>query len=122
MARRQGPVNFDRRKFMKMASAAGVSCAATEMFSDEYIQAETTPKGTAKGIELLQSACPYCGVGCGTLIQVQDGKVVGMVPDKKHPAITACKCGRNVAREESKDYHRNTQETCRSALLAQGKR
>ncbi len=48
MARRQGPVNFDRRKFLKRAAAAGVTCAATEMFSDEYIQAQTTPRGPAK--------------------------------------------------------------------------
>ena len=87
MARRQGPVNFDRRKFMKSAAAVGVTCAATEMFSDEYVQAQNSPSGTqAGGIKLLQSACPYCGVGCGTLIQMQDGKVVGMVPDKKHPS------------------------------------
>ena len=88
----KGPANFDRRKFMKMAAAAGVTCAATEMFSDELIQAQTTPRGTAKGMQLLQSACPYCGVGCGTLIQVQDGKVVGMVPDKKHPTNRGIQC------------------------------
>ncbi len=92
MARRQGPVNFDRRKFMKLAAAAGVSCAATDMFSDEYIQAQTTPQGTAEGVKLLQSACPYCGVGCGTLIQMQDGKVVGMVPDKRHPTNRGIQC------------------------------
>ncbi len=92
MARRQGPINFDRRQFMKRAAAAGVACAATDLFSDEYIQAQTTPQGAAKGVTLLQSACPYCGVGCGTLIQVQDGKVVGMVPDKKHPTNRGIQC------------------------------
>ena len=93
MARRQGPVNFDRRKFMKSAAAVGVTCAATEMFSDEYVQAQNSPSGTqAGGIKLLQSACPYCGVGCGTLIQMQDGKVVGMVPDKKHPSNRGIQC------------------------------
>ncbi len=93
MARRQGPVNFDRRKFMQSAAAAGVACAATEMFSEEYIQAQTTPRPNPRsGIQLLQSACPYCGVGCGTLIQVQNGKVVGMVPDKKHPTNRGIQC------------------------------
>lgn len=93
MARRQGPVNFDRRKFMKMAAAAGVTCTATEMFPDQLIQAQTTPQGTPSGgMKLLQSACPYCGVGCGTLIQMQNGKVVGMVPDKKHPTNRGIQC------------------------------
>ncbi len=100
MGRRRGPVNFNRRDFMKTAATAGVSCAATQMFSDEYIQAQTTSQGTAGGMRLLQSACPYCGVGCGTLIQVQDkmvdGKisptVIGMVPDKKHPTNRGIQC------------------------------
>ena len=77
MARRQGPVNFDRRKFMKTAAAAGVTCAATEMFPDEYIQAQNSPSGTsAGGIKLLQSACPYCGVGCTLVLHTRDDRVV----------------------------------------------
>ena len=40
----------------------------------------------------VKTACPYCGVGCGTLIQVQDGRVVGMVPDKKHPTNRGIQC------------------------------
>jgi len=94
MARRQGPVNFKRREFMKMAAAAGVTCVATDMFSDEYIQAQESPRPGAMqpGVKLIQSACPYCGVGCGTLIQVQGGKVVGMVPDKKHPTNRGIQC------------------------------
>ncbi len=94
MARRQGPVNFNRREFMEMAAAAGVTCTAPTLFGDEFIEAqESPPTGkSVAGVQLLQSACPYCGVGCGTLIQVQDGKVVGMVPDKKHPTNRGVQC------------------------------
>jgi anaerobic selenocysteine-containing dehydrogenase len=94
MARRQGPVEFNRRQFLEMAAAAGVTCAATQMFGDEFVMAQGVPglATTQTGVELLQSACPYCGVGCGTLIQVQNGKVVGMVPDKKHPTNRGIQC------------------------------
>jgi anaerobic selenocysteine-containing dehydrogenase len=94
MARRQGPVEFNRRRFMEMAAATGVVCATTRMFGDEQVVAQGMPgEGTPRpGVELLQSACPYCGVGCGTLIQVQNGKVVGMVPDKKHPTNRGIQC------------------------------
>ncbi len=93
MARRQANVEFDRRAFMKMAAAAGVTCGATEMFHDEFVEASAPPSLKPKeGVQLLQSACPYCGVGCGTLIQVQKGKVVGMVPDKKHPTNLGIQC------------------------------
>ncbi|MHC4092700.1 MAG: molybdopterin-dependent oxidoreductase [Planctomycetota bacterium] len=94
MARRQGPVNFNRREFMEMAAAAGVACAATELFGEEFVQAQQAPSELMpqSGVKLLQAACPYCGVGCGTLIQVQNGRVVGMVPDKKHPTNRGIQC------------------------------
>ena len=40
----------------------------------------------------VDSICPYCGVGCGTLIKVENGRVVGMVPDKKHPTNRGIQC------------------------------
>jgi len=93
MARQRGPINFNRREFMEMASGAGIACAATSMMSEEFVEATVAaPTVKPKGIELLQAACPYCGVGCGTLIKVQDGKVVGMVPDKKHPTNRGIQC------------------------------
>jgi anaerobic selenocysteine-containing dehydrogenase len=87
-------VEFNRRQFLEMAAAAGVTCVATQMFGDEFVMAQDVADlaKTQTGVELLQSACPYCGVGCGTLIQVQNGKVVGMVPDKKHPTNRGIQC------------------------------
>ncbi|MCH7808081.1 MAG: molybdopterin-dependent oxidoreductase [Planctomycetes bacterium] len=86
---------FDRRKFMKMAAGTGVAVAATSLLPEEFIEAQEVAKASAgapKGIKLLQAACPYCGVGCGTLIKVENGKVVGMVPDKKHPTNRGIQC------------------------------
>ena len=34
----------------------------------------------------VKSVCPYCGVGCGILLQVQDGRVAKVSGDKSHPA------------------------------------
>lgn len=31
------------------------------------------------------TTCPYCGCGCGLLIQVLDGKLVGTLPSKTSP-------------------------------------
>lgn len=91
MAIRRGLEPFDRRRFLKMAATTGVGVAATGAFPDEYIRAlNAAPSAT--GIKLLQAACPYCGVGCGTLIKVENGKVVGMVPDKKHPTNRGIQC------------------------------
>ncbi len=86
--------DFDRREFMKMATSAGVACAATALMPQEFMEAHAAidagPAG--EGVKLLQAACPYCGVGCGTLIKCENGKVVGMVPDKKHPTNRGIQC------------------------------
>ena len=93
MAKQRYPIDFDRREFMRMAATTGVGVAATSTFSDEFIEAAgAAPAQTAPGIKLLQAACPYCGVGCGTLIKVENGRVVGMVPDKKHPTNRGIQC------------------------------
>ena len=93
MPRHRRPTHFDRRQFMQVAAGTGVVCAATSLLPDEFMEAaNAAPDNPPGGIKLLQSACPYCGVGCGTLIKVQDGKVVGMVPDKKHPTNRGIQC------------------------------
>ncbi len=86
---------FDRRAFMRMAAGTGAAVAAAPLLPDEFVQARAAPSTgvtTDKGMKLLQAACPYCGVGCGTLIKVEHGKVVGMVPDKKHPTNRGIQC------------------------------
>ena len=33
-----------------------------------------------------RSTCPYCGVGCGVLIETDGQKIVGIQGDPRHPA------------------------------------
>ncbi|WP_438492170.1 sulfite reductase subunit alpha [Paenibacillus sp. IHBB 3054] len=34
----------------------------------------------------IKSVCPYCGVGCGIVLEVSDNRVVKITGDKEHPA------------------------------------
>ncbi|NBC69387.1 bifunctional nitrate reductase/sulfite reductase flavoprotein subunit alpha [Paenibacillus sacheonensis] len=34
----------------------------------------------------VKSVCPYCGVGCGIVMEVQDNRVIKVTGDKEHPA------------------------------------
>ena len=34
----------------------------------------------------VKSVCPYCGVGCGIVLQVEDNRVIKVVGDKTHPS------------------------------------
>jgi predicted molibdopterin-dependent oxidoreductase YjgC len=45
------------------------------------------------------TTCAYCGAGCGLYLQVLDGEIVGVLPDKAHPIAQGKLCikGWNVA-------------------------
>lgn len=37
-------------------------------------------------VEKVRSVCPYCGVGCGVVLDVDKGRIVGLTGDRDHPA------------------------------------
>ncbi len=47
----------------------------------------------------VRTVCPYCGVGCGMVLDVKDGKVTKVSGDKNHPANFGrlCTKGQTVA-------------------------
>jgi len=40
---------------------------------------------TAKASTSVKSVCPYCGVGCGVVMEVQGNRVIKVAGDKTHP-------------------------------------
>ena len=40
----------------------------------------------------VSTICPYCGVGCGLLLQVSDGRLIGTLPRKDHPVSRGRLC------------------------------
>jgi anaerobic selenocysteine-containing dehydrogenase len=43
-----------------------------------------------------RTQCPYCGVGCGLLVQIQAGEVVRVKGDPDHPANFGEVCAKAV--------------------------
>ena len=46
---------------------------------------------------LVPSICPYCGVGCGLYIQVNDGVIAGLEYMKDHPTNEGALCPKGNA-------------------------
>ena len=65
----------------------------------ELEAAETTTDASASRTTAL-AQCPYCGVGCGTVIQVENGKIVSMRPDKEHPTNYGLQCIKGLTAAE----------------------
>jgi len=40
----------------------------------------------------VRTQCPYCGVGCGLLVEVADGRVTGVRGDPEHPVNRGATC------------------------------
>ncbi len=40
----------------------------------------------------VPTTCIYCGAGCGLFLEVLDGKVIGVYPDKGHPISEGSLC------------------------------
>jgi len=54
------------------------------------------PDATTRSVKTV---CPYCGVGCGMILQVENNRVVKVLGDKEHPANFGrlCTKGNTVA-------------------------
>ncbi len=42
--------------------------------------------------ETILTTCTYCGCGCGFLLEVLDGEIVGTLPQKDHPINQGSLC------------------------------
>jgi predicted molibdopterin-dependent oxidoreductase YjgC len=50
-----------------------------------------------EGPSLVSSVCPYCGVGCGLYVVVEDGTAVGLEYKKDHPTNEGALCPKGNA-------------------------
>ena len=91
-----------RRSFLKGSTFIAGSATGASLFVGD------NPELEAAAAEASQSAtrttalaqCPYCGVGCGTIIQVENGKIVSMRPDKDHPTNYGLQCIKGLTAAE----------------------
>ena len=92
---------MERRKFMKSAAAAAAVTGLTTdtgwavPAGDEYELEHRTSNSD------ILAACPYCGVGCGTIIQTQNGRITNIVPDKDHPTNKGLQCIKGLTSAEA---------------------
>ena len=53
------------------------------------------------GVETVKSVCPYCGVGCGVVLDVEDGRIVRLSGDRDHPANRGRLCTKGKTAHEA---------------------
>jgi len=92
---------MSRRDFLKNSTFITGAAAGTTLMAGnnpELEAATTAADETHRTTALAQ--CPYCGVGCGTIIQAENGKIVSMRPDKDHPTNYGLQCIKGLTAAE----------------------
>ena len=107
------PTGKTRRRFMFETAAVGAAATVISGCKGDKPKADTVAHGDPSGMDNtvepdpnavptnILAQCPYCGVGCGTLIQTEKGKIVGMMPDPKHPTNKGLQCIKGLSSAEA---------------------
>lgn len=93
-------MSMGRRAFLKGgATIAGVAAGGSLMSgANRELEAAPAQQALTRGTAL--AACPYCGVGCGTVIQTENGRIVSMQPDREHPTNKGLQCIKGLTAAE----------------------
>lgn len=81
-----------RREFLKLSGLA----AGTALVPGAAVAGarDGPPPPLRKVIGHSMTVCPYCGVGCGMIVGVEDGKVVNIEGDPEHPINQGALCSK----------------------------
>jgi formate dehydrogenase major subunit len=78
----------------KQLKARDASALGAPAFSPRSEGLEPRTSGADK---VVKSVCPYCAVGCGQLVYVQDNKITDIEGDPDSPVSEGCLCPKGAA-------------------------
>jgi anaerobic selenocysteine-containing dehydrogenase len=85
-----------RRQFLSGLGRAGAVGGAA-LGSVTPAEAGVVPAPKTAGAKETTTVCPFCGVGCGQVVSVKDGKVVNIEGDPHHPINEGTLCSKGAA-------------------------
>ena len=96
-------MDVSRRDFLRVATAAGPGTALGGLAALGAGLAPAVARAQElriKSAKVTPSVCPYCSVGCATLVHTVDGKIVNIEGDPRSPTARA-PCVRRARRPSS---------------------
>jgi formate dehydrogenase major subunit len=84
-----------RRQFLASLGTAGAA-AGVGLGASPAEAAPVAPPKTAGATETT-TVCPFCGVGCGQVVSVKDGRVISIEGDRDHPINEGTLCSKGAA-------------------------
>ena len=93
-------MELSRRQFLRYAAGAGASTALGGLAGLGLTLAPARAKAQAlriKDSKTVPSICPFCSVGCATLIHVKDGEIINIEGDPRSPHNEGTLCPKGAA-------------------------
>lgn len=93
-------MEVSRRQFFRYAGGAGVGTALGGLAGLGLTLAPARAKAQALRIrdsKTVPSICPFCSVGCATLIHVKDGEIINIEGDPRSPHNEGTLCPKGAA-------------------------
>lgn len=93
-------MDVSRRNFLKVSSAAASGTALGGLAGLGANLAPTLARAQElriKDAKTTPSVCPYCSVGCATLVHTVDGKIVNIEGDPRSPHNEGTLCPKGAA-------------------------
>jgi nitrate reductase NapA len=83
----------DRRTFLKKAAVVSAGTAASALVPDMALPAAAVvPRQTPRGPVWKKTPCRLCGVGCGLLVGIENGRAVAVKEDPESPVSKGSAC------------------------------
>jgi formate dehydrogenase major subunit len=93
-------MDISRRNFLRFSVAAGTGTALSGLIGSGVNLGPTVAQAQElriNGAKVTPSVCPYCSVGCATLIHTIDGKIVNIEGDPRSPHNEGALCPKGAA-------------------------
>ncbi len=93
-------MEVSRRDFLRLSLAAGTGTALSGLLGSGVNLGPAVARAQElriKGAKTTPSLCPYCSVGCATLIHTVDGKIVNIEGDPRSPHNEGTLCHKGAA-------------------------
>ncbi len=93
-------MELSRRSFLRYSVAAGGATALSGLVGSGVNLGPAIARAQElriKGARATPSICPYCSVGCATLVHTIDGKIVNIEGDARSPYSEGTLCPKGAA-------------------------
>jgi formate dehydrogenase major subunit len=93
-------MELSRRDLLRLSVAGGAGTALGGLIASGVDLAPTVAKAQQlriKDAKVTPSVCPFCAVGCATLVHTVDGQIVNIEGDPRSPHNEGCLCPKGAA-------------------------